>query len=101
MSDIPASSPFGLSTRAPSLRRIMLATDLSPATDLATDWAFELGSPNGLMRQGWTRNSLKAGDVVTVLGSRARDGSSNSNARSVTMADGKRLFAGSSEGSTP
>ena len=65
------------------------------------DWAFELGSPNGLMRQGWTRNSLKAGDVVTVLGSRARDGSSNSNARSVTMADGKRLFAGSSEGSTP
>ncbi len=65
------------------------------------DWAFELGSPNGLMRQGWTRNSLKAGDVVTVLGSRARDGSSNSNARSVTMADGKRLFAGSSEGATP
>jgi hypothetical protein len=65
------------------------------------DWAFELGSPNGLMRQGWTRNSLKQGDVVTVLGSRARDGSSNSNARSVTMADGKRLFAGSSEGATP
>ena len=65
------------------------------------DWAFELGSPNGLMRQGWTRNSLKAGDVVTVLGSRARDGSTNSNARSVTMADGKRLFAGSSEGATP
>ena len=44
---------------------------------------------------------LKAGDVVTVLGSRARDGSSNSNAPSVTMADGKRLFAGSSEGATP
>jgi hypothetical protein len=65
------------------------------------DWAFELGSPNGLMRQGWTRNSLKQGDVVTVLGSRARDGSTNSNARSVTMADGKRLFAGSSEGATP
>jgi hypothetical protein len=65
------------------------------------DWAFELGSPNGLMRQGWTRNSLKSGDVVTVLGSRARDGSSNSNARSVTMADGKRLFAGSSQEATP
>jgi hypothetical protein len=65
------------------------------------DWAFEIGSPNGLMRQGWTRNSLKAGDVVTVLGSRARDGSTNSNARSVTTADGKRLFAGSSESATP
>jgi hypothetical protein len=65
------------------------------------DWAFEIGSPNGLMRQGWTRNSLKAGDVVTVLGSRARDGSTNSNARSVTTADGKRLFAGSSQDTTP
>ena len=65
------------------------------------DWAFELGSPNGLMRQGWTRNSLKQGDVVTVLGSRARDGSTNSNARSVTTADGKRLFAGSSQDATP
>ena len=67
----------------------------------AADWAFEIGSPNGLMRQGWTRNSLKAGDVVTVLGSRARDGSTNSNARSVTTADGKRMFAGSSQDATP
>ena len=65
------------------------------------DWAFELGSPNGLMRQGWTRNALKDGDVITVLGSRARDGSTNSNARSVTTADGKRLFAGSSQDATP
>ncbi len=74
----------------------------SPAGDeKGADWAFELGSPNGLMRQGWTRNSLKAGDVITVQGSRARDGSTNSNARSVTMADGKRLFAGSSQEATP
>src|SRR5262245_41081306 len=71
------------------------------STEGAADWAFEIGSPNGLMRQGWTRNSLKAGDVVTVLGSRARDGSTNSNARSVTTADGKRMFAGSSQDSTP
>ena len=67
----------------------------------AADWAFEIGSPNGLMRQGWTRNSLKAGDVVTVQGSRARDGSTNSNARSVVTADGKRMFAGSSQDTTP
>ena len=74
----------------------------SPAGDeKGADWAFELGSPNGLMRQGWTRNSLKQGDVVTVQGSRARDGSTNSNARSVTTADGKRLFAGSSQEATP
>jgi hypothetical protein len=65
------------------------------------EWAFELGSPNGLMRQGWTRNSLKQGDIVTINGTRARDGSTNSNARNVTTADGKRMFAGSSEGETP
>jgi hypothetical protein len=53
------------------------------------------------MRQGWTRNSLKQGDIVTVQGSRARDGSTNSNARSVTKPDGKRLFAGSSQDATP
>ena len=70
------------------------------AKEKEADWAFELGSPNGLMRQGWTRNSLKQGDVVTVLGSRARDGSTNSNARSVTTSDGKRLFAGSSQDAT-
>ena len=73
----------------------------APGSNENGDWAFELGSPNGLMRQGWTRNSLKPGDVVTVQGSRARDGSTNSNARSVTTAEGKRLFAGSSQDASP
>lgn len=69
--------------------------------DEAADWGFELASPNGLMRQGWSRNSLTPGQVVTVEGSRARDDSRNGNARTVTTADGKRLFAGSSQGTTP
>jgi len=73
----------------------------APGSSEGAEWAFELGSPNGLMRQGWTRNSLKQGDVITVLGSRARDGSTNSNARSVTTAEGKRMFAGSSQDATP
>lgn len=60
-----------------------------------TPWEFELGSPNGLMRMGWTRNSLKEGDVVTVQGSLAKDGSNLANARQVTLADGKKVFAGS------
>jgi hypothetical protein len=72
----------------------------APSADEAA-WGFELGSPNGLMRQGWNRNSLGDGDEVTVEGTRARDGSTNANARNVTMADGTRLFAGSSEGVTP
>ena len=65
------------------------------------DWGFELASPNGLMRQGWTRNSLTQGQSVTIEGSRARDDSRNGNARTVTTADGVRLFAGSSQGTTP
>ena len=71
----------------------------APSADESIDWGFELGSPNGLMRLGWNRNSLSPGDGVTIEGTRARDGSENANARNVTTADGKRLFAGSSEGS--
>lgn len=63
-----------------------------------TNWGFEMGSPNGLMRAGWTRNSMKAGDLVTVEASRAKDGSNNANARTVTLeATGKILFAASSQ----
>jgi hypothetical protein len=63
-----------------------------------TNWGLEMGSPNGLMRAGWSRNSMKAGDVVTVEASRAKDGSNNANARSVTLAStGQRLFAASSQ----
>ena len=61
------------------------------------NWAMELGSPNVLMRRGWTRDSLKIGDQVTVEGSRARDNSYKGNANSVVMGDGKRLFNGSAE----
>jgi len=68
----------------------------SPKGDVE-NWAMEMGSPNGLMRRGWTRDSMKIGDVVTVTGSRAKDGSPKGNARSVTLAGGKRLFAGSSQ----
>jgi hypothetical protein len=70
-------------------------------TGQPVDWAFELASPNGLMRLGWSRNSLKSGEVVTVEGTRAKDGSRRGNARSVVIADGKRLFAGSSQKSNP
>jgi hypothetical protein len=70
-------------------------------TGKTENWGWEMGSPNGLMRNGWTRNSLKVGDVVTVEGTRAKDGSNNANARTVMTTDGKRLFAGSSQGVTP
>ena len=57
-----------------------------------------MGSPTSLMRRGWNRNSMKIGDVVTVEGSRAKDGSALMNARSIVLSNsGRRLFAGSSE----
>jgi hypothetical protein len=63
-----------------------------------TNWGFEMGSPNGLLRSGWTRNSMKVGDVVTVEASRAKDGSNHANAKTVTLAStGQRLFAASSQ----
>ncbi len=59
------------------------------------NWSFELGSPNVLTRRGWKPNTLKEGDMVTVEGSRARDGTYKANAQSVKLADGKQLFNGS------
>ena len=66
-----------------------------------TDWNLELASPNGLVRNGWTRKSLNVGDEVTVQGSAARDGSKMANARVVTLANGRQVFAGSSGGTAP
>jgi hypothetical protein len=66
-----------------------------------TNWNLELASPNVLIRNGWTRKSLNVGDEVTVQGSAAKDGSKMANARAVTLADGKRVFAGSSGGDAP
>jgi len=62
------------------------------------NWTLEMGSPNSLMRLGWTRDSMQPGDVVTVEGSLARDGTPLVNARSVILAKtGRKLFAGSSQ----
>jgi len=63
------------------------------------NWDFELGSPNGLMRLGWRRDSLKIGDEITVTGTLAKNAPNVGNASSIVLVKtGKRLFAGSSEG---
>lgn len=62
------------------------------------EWALELGSPNGLTRRGWTRDTLAVGDVIRVRGTLARDGSNKINAQVVVIADTcERLFAGTSQ----
>jgi hypothetical protein len=67
-------------------------------TNETANWAVELGSPNSLMRLGWTRKSMKVDETVTVQGSLAKDGSKLLNARTVALAStGQRLLTGSSE----
>ena len=76
--------------------------DVAESNGQTINWGLEMGSPNGLMRSGWTRNTLKVGDVVTVEGSRAKDKAYIGNARVVILAaTGKRLFAASSQVDTP
>ena len=72
------------------------------ASGKTENWALELGNPNALLRAGWTPNSVKIGDAVTVEGTRAKDGSLLGNARSmVLMSTGRRLFAASSQTTNP
>jgi hypothetical protein len=62
------------------------------------NWAWEMGAPAVIQRSGWTRNTMKIGDVVIVTGSQAKSGKPHGNARTVTLAStGQRLGAGSSE----
>src|SRR6202790_2707507 len=68
--------------------------DVKDASGKVTNWNFELASPNVLKRNGWTKNTLKEGDKVTVIGTAAKDGASLGHAQTVVGPDGKRLFAG-------
>jgi hypothetical protein len=70
--------------------------DVQDADGKVVNWDFELGPPNGLMRQGWSRNSLRAGHVVTINGFLSKDQEHVANARSVHLPDGRQVLAGSS-----
>jgi Family of unknown function (DUF6152) len=75
--------------------------DVKDASGTTANWEFELGSPNGLMRKGWTRNSLKEGDKISVDGYLAKDGAHLANARTVSLPDGRKVFAGAADDGGP
>ena len=75
--------------------------DNKEADGKVINWEVELGPPAMLMRNGWTRTSLTIGASVTVNGSLAKDGSHLLNASTVTLSNGKRVFAGSSGDEEP
>jgi hypothetical protein len=72
--------------------------DVKESDGKVVNWAFEFGAPTLLYRQGWRKSDLNPGDQVTLEGYRARDGSNTASASVVMLANGRRLFGGSSRG---
>ena len=72
--------------------------DVKKADNTVEEWMIETGTPNTLLRRGFTRDSLKAGTEVIVDGYQSKDGSLRANGRDITLPDGKTLFLGNSEG---
>lgn len=70
-------------------------TDVTDGNGTATNWDFELGGPGLLVQNGWSKNTLHAGDAVTVKAALARNGSHKGSARTITLPDGRELFASS------
>jgi hypothetical protein len=70
--------------------------DVTDANGATVNWNLEMGSPNGLMRRGWRRDSLKPGDKVTITGWRARNNPLVGNIDDVILPDGTKIFADSS-----
>jgi hypothetical protein len=75
--------------------------EVTDADGKVTTWSFEALPPNVLFRQGWRKDSLKAGEEIEVEGFQAKDGSANAWSRSVKTADGRRLFAGKPDALPP
>jgi Family of unknown function (DUF6152) len=80
---------------------VWIYMDVTDAQGNVVHWQCENGAPNTLARMGWTRNSLKAGDQVTVEGFRAKNDDKTANARQIVLPDGRKVFSGSAEDGGP
>ncbi|HTA45036.1 MAG TPA: DUF6152 family protein, partial [Bryobacteraceae bacterium] len=75
--------------------------DVKGSDGKVTSWMVEGGSPNALLRRGFTKESLPAGAVIMIEGYQAKDGSNRANGRDITFADGRKLFLGSAGTGAP
>ena len=75
--------------------------DVTDSNGKVTNWSCETAPPNILYRQGWRPNSLKEGDEVTIEGFAAKDATATMTANSVTLANGRKMFAGSNTDGAP
>ncbi|PYR66046.1 MAG: hypothetical protein DMG20_13675, partial [Acidobacteria bacterium] len=71
--------------------------DVKKPDGTVEEWMVEAGTPNTLLRRGFTKDSLKAGTEVLVDGYQSKDGSLRANGRDLTLPDGKTLFLGSND----
>jgi hypothetical protein len=78
-----------------------LHMDVKSPDGKTVSWAVEGGAPNALLRRGWNRSSVPIGTEIVVEGYQAKDGSNRANGRDVTLANGTKLFLGSSGTGAP
>ena len=72
--------------------------DVKNADGTVTSWMIEGGSPNSLLRRGFTKHSLEPGTQIVVEGYQAKDGANRANGRDLTFPDGRKLFIGPDTG---
>ncbi|HEX4999854.1 MAG TPA: DUF6152 family protein [Terriglobia bacterium] len=75
--------------------------DVKGADGKVVSWMIELGPPNALLKRGWTKQSVPPGIEIIVDGYQAKDGALRANGRDVTLPNGTKLFAGSSNTGAP
>jgi hypothetical protein len=80
---------------------VWIYMDVANENGTVEHWQCENGAPNALARMGWTRNSLKVGDQITVDGFRAKNDDKTANARQIILPDGRKVFSGSAEDGGP
>jgi hypothetical protein len=102
--DFDVTKPVRLTGRVAKIEwlnpHVHIYIEVTDRNTTPTTWSIELGSPNGLRQRGWTSKSLKIGDVITIDGVLAKDGSHLANATSIVLPSGVRLSTGSGVGKT-
>ena len=75
--------------------------DVKNPDGTVTNWMFEAGSPNVLLRRGFTKNTIPTGTEVVVDGYQSKDGSNRANGRDITLPNGQKLFIGATGTGAP
>jgi Family of unknown function (DUF6152) len=105
-SEFDASKPVKLEGTVTKMEWInphsWIHIDVKNPDGTVTSWMIEGGSPNALLRRGFTKHSLEPGSQIIVEGYQAKDGANRANGRDLTFSDGRKLFLGASaEEKTP